>query len=71
MKITITEHDITASVENSDGSNIWEVHEMIKGLLVAVGYHPTTVDGAFSSSEMVWFPEESKEASMEDVVDVD
>ena len=73
MKITITEYDTTVSVESLNGSDIWEVHELIKGLLVAVGYHPTTVDETFTSSdrpEERWFPEES-ETSMRDVVDVD
>lgn len=45
MKISITQHGTTCSVETQhDELTIDEVVEHIKGLLVASGYHPESVD---------------------------
>lgn len=39
MKITITSHGVTTTAELNDGSTIGEVVEVIKGLLIAQGFH--------------------------------
>jgi Tat protein secretion system quality control protein TatD with DNase activity len=61
MKISITLHNKTHSVESEDqfdGQEIQEVVEQFKGLLVSAGYHPESVDIYFNT-EYQWFPEEN------------
>lgn len=57
MKISITLHDKTYSVETDskyDHDTILEVAEAFKGLLVAAGYHPENVDEIIET-ENKWF----------------
>ena len=44
MKITIEAYGNKFVGELSEGSDIQEVTSAVKGLLVAAGYHPVTVD---------------------------
>ena len=44
MKITIEAHGSKFTGELSAGCDIQEVTSAVKGLLVAAGYHPVTVD---------------------------
>ncbi len=44
MKITITSHGVTTTAELNDGSTIGEVVEVIKGLLIAQGFHHELVN---------------------------
>ena len=39
MKIRITSHGVTTTAELNDSSTIGEVVEVIKGLLIAQGFH--------------------------------
>ena len=57
MKISITEYGETYTWESeSEGHNISEVVNHLKGLLVSAGYHPKSVDECFSEDECEWFP---------------
>jgi hypothetical protein len=59
MKISITEYGETYTWESeTEGHNINEVVNHIKGLLVSAGYHPKSVDECFSEHEEEWFPTE-------------
>lgn len=63
MKISIEMHGTTCSVEREeafDGQDINEVVQSIKGLLVAVGYHPSNVDDALPTDGFEWFPDPIK-----------
>lgn len=63
MKITIQHYKTTAHVELEDeGADIYEVGEILKGLLVAVGFHPTSVDELIPT-ESSWFPDDDIGAS--------
>ena len=42
----------------SDCHSLDELAESIKGMLVAFGYHPTSVNDLFGESAHDWFPEE-------------
>lgn len=44
MKITITNYESEFSAEIADASTLEELLSEIKGLLVAVGFHPISVD---------------------------
>jgi len=60
MKLSLTLHDKTYSVESDeafDGTNITELVEQFKGLLVNAGFHPSNVDELFNT-EYQWFSEE-------------
>ena len=63
MKITIKSGDKAAvlkvSVEISDESNIHEVLNKIRDLLVGYGFHPISVDAGFKECET--FNEEEEE----------
>jgi len=59
MKISITLHGKTYSIEeenNLHGDHIEEMVEHFKGLLVSAGYHPNSVDQCFNT-EYQWFNE--------------
>ena len=60
MKISITLHDKTYSVESepltAEHADIDQMAELFKGLLVSAGFHPQSVDGIFNTSDC-WFPE--------------
>jgi hypothetical protein len=59
MKITITHYNQTHTWESdSDGHDLTEVIQQVKGLLVATGFHPENVDEYFSADTNTWFPYE-------------
>lgn len=67
MKITITIHDKTYSVESNEGydhGNIDEIAEQFKGLLVNAGFHPSNVDELFNT-EYRWFTQEERDQNMQ------
>ena len=50
MKLSLTLHNKTYSVESDesfDGSNVYDLAEQFKGLLVCAGFHPSNVDQIF------------------------
>ena len=59
MKITIEDKETKHLWESTtDGHTIDEVVQQIKGLLVAAGYHPHTVEAHFCEDSWSWFTEE-------------
>ena len=59
MKLSLTLHGKTYSVESDeqfDGTQVSELVEQFKGLLVNAGYHPHSVDELFNT-EYQWFDE--------------
>jgi len=59
MKIEIEMNNSAFSAETEDDNlNITEMVNHFKGLLVLCGYHPKSVDDAFTPDEFEWFPEE-------------
>lgn len=67
MKLSLTIHNKTFSVESEeqfDGSNINELAEQFKGLLVSAGFHPSNVDDMFNT-EYQWFTEEERDENMQ------
>jgi Tat protein secretion system quality control protein TatD with DNase activity len=57
MKLSLTLHGKTYSVESDeqfDGTQVSELVEQFKGLLVNAGYHPESVDQYFNT-EYQWF----------------
>ena len=60
MKISIQQYKNTVTWEGECDSCLDEVINQIKGLLVAAGYHPSSVDEAFASDEFEWFPQEQE-----------
>lgn len=65
MKIQLTHYGKTYTAEGSDGADIVEVLEDFKGLLVAAGFHPRTVDSHFPHLCTAWWPEEEDDADPE------
>mgnify|MGYP001249027820 CR=1 FL=1 len=60
MKLSLTLHDKTYSVESEesfDGSNVYDLAEQFKGILVSAGFHPSNVDSIFNL-DYQWFSEE-------------
>ena len=58
MKIEIKMNNATFSAETEDDNlNITEMVNHFKGLLVLCGYHPKSVEDAFTPDEFEWFPE--------------
>ena len=60
MKLSLTLHGKTYSVESDDqfdGQEVSELVEQFKGLLVNAGYHPSNVDELFNT-EYQWFTQE-------------
>lgn len=67
MKLSLTIHDKTYSVESDegyDGSNLNELAEQFKGLLVGAGFHPSNVDDMFNT-EYQWFTQEERDDNMQ------
>lgn len=63
MKLSLTLHEKTYSVESDeqfDGTQVSELVEQFKGLLVNAGYHPESVDQYFNT-EYQWFEENKNE----------
>jgi hypothetical protein len=58
MKIQIDHYHASHTVTIDDGvADLNTIVPLLKGLLVAVGYHPSSVDEYFTEEE--WFPEGS------------
>ena len=60
MKLSLTLHGKTYSVESEesfDGSNVYDLAEQFKGLLVSAGFHPSNVDSIFNL-DYQWFTDE-------------
>jgi len=67
MKLSITLNSKTYSVESEeqfDGSNLNELAEQFKGLLVGAGFHPSNVDDMFNT-EYQWFTQEERDDNMQ------
>jgi len=56
MKITFEPYSGGTFTAETDAEHIGEVCEIIKGLLVQVGYHPTNVDD-YIQIDSQWFPD--------------
>jgi Tat protein secretion system quality control protein TatD with DNase activity len=62
MKLSLTLHNKTHSIESDesfDGSNVYDLAEQFKGLLVSAGFHPSNVDSIFDL-DYQWFTEEER-----------
>lgn len=67
MKLSLTLHNKTYSVESEesfDGSNVYDLAEQFKGLLVSAGFHPSNVDSIFNL-EYQWFTEKELEENLQ------
>lgn len=67
MKLSLTIHNKTFSVESDesyDGSNLNDLAEQFKGLLVGAGFHPSNVDEMFNT-DYQWFTEEERDDNMQ------
>ena len=67
MKLSLTLHEKTYSIdsdESFDGTNLNELVEQFKGLLVNAGFHPSNVDDMFNT-EYQWFTEEERQDNMQ------
>lgn len=63
MKISLTLHDNTHSVESAeDGQTVDQLAAMFKGLMVSAGYHPECVDRVIDV-EGQWFPETQEDGN--------
>jgi len=62
MKLSLTLNNKTYSVESDegyDGSDVYELAEHFKGLLVSAGFHPSNVDSIFDI-DYAWFTDEEQ-----------
>ena len=67
MKLSLTLHEKTYSIasdEAFDGTNLNELVEQFKGLLVNAGFHPSNVDDMFNT-EYQWFTQEERDENMQ------
>ena len=67
MKLSLTIHQKTYSIESDegyDGSNLNDLVEQFKGLLVGAGFHPSNVDDMFNL-DYQWFTEEEINDNMQ------
>jgi len=67
MKLSLTLHNKTYSVESDDsfdGTDVYELAEQFKGLLVSAGYHPSNVDSIFDL-DYQWFTDEENQGNMQ------
>lgn len=67
MKLSLTLHNKTYSVESDeafDGTDVYELAEQFKGLLVNAGFHPSNVDSIFNL-DYQWFTDEENEGNMQ------
>ena len=51
MKITISSYDVSVTAKLNDGSTIAEVVEVIKGLLIANGWHEDLIKDYINKNE--------------------
>ena len=61
MKIQVTHYNKTYTAEGPDDGDIVSVLEDFKGLLVACGFHPRTVDSHLPHLSSQWWPEDEEE----------
>jgi len=62
MKLSLTLHGKTYSVESDDsfdGTDVYDLAEQFKGLLVNAGFHPSNVDSIFDL-DYQWFTDEER-----------
>ena len=67
MKLSLTIHGKTYSVESDDafdGTDVYELAEQFKGLLVNAGFHPSNVDDIFNL-DYQWFTEKELEENLQ------
>ena len=67
MKLSLTLHGKTYSVESDDafdGTDVYELAEQFKGLLVNAGFHPSNVDDIFNL-DYQWFSDEENANNMQ------
>ena len=67
MKLSLTLHGKTYSVESDDGydgSDVYDLAEQFKGLLVNAGFHPSNVDDIFNL-DYQWFSDEENANNMQ------
>lgn len=67
MKLSLTIHNKTYSTESDegyDGSDVNELAEQFKGLLVSAGFHPSNVDDIFNL-DYQWFTEEERNDNLQ------
>lgn len=67
MKLSLTLHNKTYSIESDegyDGTDVYELSEQFKGLLVNAGFHPSNVDSIFNLDHQ-WFTDEENEGNMQ------
>ena len=58
MRITIEAYGDTFTWETKeDGKSLAELVPQLKGLLVATGFHPKSVDECFNPDAFEWFPD--------------
>lgn len=60
MKIQLTHYGKTYTAEGPDDGDIVSVLEDFKGLLVACGFHPRTVDSHFPHMCSAWWTDEEE-----------
>ena len=67
MKLSLTIHNKTFSVESDesyDGSNLNDLAEQFKGLLVSAGFHPSNVDEILNT-DYQWFTQEERDDNLQ------
>jgi Tat protein secretion system quality control protein TatD with DNase activity len=67
MKLSLTLHNKTYSVESDeafDHTNVYDLAEQFKGLLVNAGFHPSNVDSIFNL-DYQWFTDEENQGNMQ------
>ena len=67
MKLSLTFHNKTYSVESDDsfdGTDVYDLAEQFKGLLVNAGFHPSNVDDIFNL-DYQWFTDEENANNMQ------
>ena len=68
MRITIEAYGDTFTWESKeDGKSLAELVPQLKGLLVATGFHPRSVDEVFNPDAFEWFPEYDPDFLSKDV----
>lgn len=67
MKISLTLHGNTHSVESADqfdGQDVYELVNQFRGLMVSAGFHPESVDRLFNIEEQWFTQNESDDSQM-------
>lgn len=73
MKLSLTLHEKVYSIDSNesfDGTNLNDLAEQFKGLLVSAGFHPSNVDDMFNT-DYQWFTEEERNGNMQGHLKVD